>query len=65
MRFNNDTELLKTNVIKEISLNEMMIKDINLDEANSMLVIGTSKGSVMFYDISRFRFDSEMEDKKV
>ena len=62
IRFNNDKELLTTNVIKEIVLeHHCVVKDAVLFEKEEMLVMGMAKGNLMFYDIGRFRFDSEFE----
>ena len=62
IRFNNDKELLTTNVIKEIVLeHHCVVKDAVLFEKEEMLVMGMAKGNLMFYDIGRYRFDSEFE----
>ena len=59
IKFQNDIELLQTNLIKEIKLDTINIKEVSCDQANDYIIMGTSKGSVMFYDISRYRVDSE------
>lgn len=59
IKFQNDIELLKTNIIKEIKLDTINIKEVSFDHTNDFIIMGTSKGSVIFYDISRYRVDSE------
>ena len=61
IKFHEDAELLETTILKEINLSQMNVKTIATSEAHSRMLIGLGNGTLKFYDIEHFRFDSEVE----
>ena len=60
IKIHNDKELLETELIKELSVNQFQIRAICIVERFSRLAIGLSNGVVKFYDIEHFHYDSDL-----
>ena len=66
IRFQNDSELTTTELIKEINLNYLLsstpfidhtyLKDVKLNEENGQLMMGLSNTWISFYDINHYKY---------
>ena len=65
IKIHDDKELLETEVIKEISINQFQVKGICIVERFKRLAIGLNNGVVKFYDIEHFHFDSDLTENNV
>lgn len=63
IKFHEDKELMETALLKEINLTQMNCKTIASSEFYSRLILGCN-GTVKFYDMEHFRFESEVENEK-
>ena len=62
IKIHDDKELLETEVIKEIFINQFQVKGICIVERFKRLAIGLNNGIVKFYDIEHFHFDSDLTE---
>ena len=63
IKIHNDKELLETDVIKELNVNQFQIRAICIVERFCRLAIGLSNGVVKFYDIEHFHYDSDLTNE--
>jgi len=61
IKIHNDSELLETEVIKELSIFQFQVRALCIVDRFSRLGIGLSNGVVKFYDIEHFHYDSDLQ----
>ena len=68
IKFHKDKDFEEKNTLKELMLDDVLIKTIKLNEEYSRVIIGTSKGELKYYDIEHLRQDSSSKkeaEKKI
>ena len=65
IKIHNDTDLVETELIKELTVAQFQIRAICIVERFSRLAIGLSNGVVKFYDIEHFHYDSDLTSENI
>ena len=61
IKIHNDQDLLKTEIIKELKINDINVTALNIINNYSRLSIGFSNGILKFYDIEHYHYDTDLE----
>ena len=61
IKIQNDKDLLKTEIIKELRINDINVTALNVINNYSRLSIGFSNGILKFYDIEHYHYDTDLE----
>lgn len=61
IKIHNDHDLLNTEIIKELKINDINVTALNIINNYSRLAIGFSNGIIKFYDIEHYHYDTDLE----
>jgi len=61
IKIHNDQDLLKSEVIKELRMNDINVTALDIINNYSRLSIGFSNGILKFYDIEHYHYDTDLE----
>jgi len=60
IKIHKDADIVDTQLLKEISMTNNQIKALLIMDDHSRIIIGLSNGSIRFYDIEHYRYDSDL-----
>lgn len=60
IKIHKDQDIVDSQLLKEISLTNNQIKALLVMDDHARIIIGLSNGSIRFYDIEHYRYDSDL-----
>jgi len=65
LKIHQDVDILETRVLKEINLQTNPVKSLSLMDNQSRIIMGMFNGQIRFYDISHYRYDSDLTSDNI
>lgn len=65
IKIHEDKDIFETSVLKEIKIQNNQVKTIILIEKHKRIAIGFSTGTIKFYDIEHYRYDSDLNTENI